>query len=140
LSRKLGRLPHPPRVLIYSAYCDGLLAAAAVVAGADGLVGKGGPGSDLSDAIRAVASGHAVWPRVPWRLTEVIRRRLDDQEQAIYGMRLAGIAVAEIAQTLGISDAALQARLSEMLRKLESRVLETTTSQPLIERSMVEAR
>ena len=29
LSRKLKRLPRPPRVVIYSAYCDGLLAAAA---------------------------------------------------------------------------------------------------------------
>src|SRR5690242_19256600 len=42
LSRKLKRLRTSPRVLIYSAYSDGLLTAAAVVAEADGLVSKGG--------------------------------------------------------------------------------------------------
>ena len=44
LSRKLKRLPQPPRVVIYSAYCDGPLAATSVVAEADGLVSKGGVG------------------------------------------------------------------------------------------------
>src|SRR6201999_3978808 len=36
LSRKLKRLAQPPRVVIYSAYCDGPLAATSVVAEADG--------------------------------------------------------------------------------------------------------
>ena len=45
LSRKLKRLPQPPRVVIYSAYCDGPLAATSVVAEADGLVSKGGVGA-----------------------------------------------------------------------------------------------
>jgi CheY-like chemotaxis protein len=40
VSRKLKHLPRPLRVVIYSAYCDGVLAAAAVVAEADGLVSK----------------------------------------------------------------------------------------------------
>jgi DNA-binding NarL/FixJ family response regulator len=120
LSRKVKRLPEPPKVVIYSAYCDGLLAAAAVVADADGLVDKGGLGSELTDAVRAVSSGRTVLPMVPLRLAEVIRRRLNDQEQAIYGMRLAGIAPAEIARTLDIPPACLESRRAAMLRKLQA--------------------
>ena len=120
VSRKLTRLRHPPRVLIYSAYYDGVLAASAVVAEADGLVSKGGLGADLCEAVRAVAGGRSSFPVVPWQLAETMRRRLEDSEQAIFGMTLAGIAPAEIAQTLGLSSAELESRLWEMLRKLEN--------------------
>ncbi len=126
LSRKHKRLPDPPRVLIYSAYSDRLLAAAAVAAEADGLVSKSGLGSHLTDAIRSVAEGELVLPTVPWELSELIRRRLDDQEQAIYGMRVAGIPVAEIAQMLDTTPGNIEATLSQMLRKLEPLALERT--------------
>lgn len=119
-SRKLKRLPSPPRVLVYSAYSDGLLAAAAVVAEADGVLGKNGLGSDLCDAIRAVARGSLRLPLVPPRLAETLRRRLDDEEQAIFGMLLAGIAPAEIGSTLSLSAAGMESRLWAMLRKLEA--------------------
>ncbi len=120
VSRKLKRLEMAPRVLIYSAYYDGLLAAAAVVAQADGLVSKGGLGIDLCEAVRAVAAGRSSFPVVPWQLAETMRRRLGDEEQAIFGMSLAGIAPAEIAKTLRLSSAGLESRLWEMLRKLEN--------------------
>jgi two-component system, NarL family, response regulator DevR len=120
LSRKLKRLPRPPRVVIYTAYSDGLLAAAAAVAEADGMMSKGSLGSELSRAIRAVARGRLLLPMVRGQFAEEIRARLDDQEQAIYGMRLAGISTAEIARTLGISAGGLESRLSEMLGKLEA--------------------
>ncbi len=120
VSRKLKRLPSPPRVLIYSAYCDGLLAASAVVAEADGLVSKGGLGSELCEAIRAVAGGRSMLPLVPPELAEVMRRRLDGDEQVIFGMSLAGIPPAEIAKTLGIPASGLESRQWEMLRKLKA--------------------
>ncbi len=120
VSRKLKRLEMPPRVLIYSAYYDGLLAAAAVVAQADGVVSKGGLGSDLCEAVRVVAGGRSSFPVVPWQLAETMRRRLGDEEQAIFGMSLAGMSPSEIAQTLGLSSAGLESRLWDMLRKLEN--------------------
>jgi two-component system, NarL family, response regulator DevR len=120
VSRKLKRLPKPPRVLIYSAYYDGLLAACAVVAEADGLVSKGGLGAELCEAVRTVAGGRSSFPAVPWQLAETMRRRLGDEEQAIFGMTLAGLAPEEIAQTLGLSSAGLESRMWEMLRKLEN--------------------
>jgi DNA-binding NarL/FixJ family response regulator len=55
----------------------------------------------------------------PW-LGEALRRRLDHEEQAIFGMLLAGIETGEIAQTLGLSTAGLESRLWGMLRKLEA--------------------
>jgi DNA-binding NarL/FixJ family response regulator len=119
LSRKLGRLPQPPRVIIYSAYSDGWLAAAAAVAGADGLVNKGGLGSELCDAVRSVAAGRLLLPPIPFPLAELLRRRLDNEEQAIFGMSLAGIPPVEIAQTLGISRSGIESRLSQLLRKLQ---------------------
>jgi DNA-binding NarL/FixJ family response regulator len=120
LSRKLKRLRYPPGVVIYSAYADDVLSAAAVVAEADGIVSKSGLGSELSDAIRAVArGGHRLGPVPPW-LSQALRHRLGHEEQAIFGMLLAGIPLGEIAQTLGMSTDDVDSRLSAMLRALES--------------------
>jgi DNA-binding NarL/FixJ family response regulator len=119
LSRKLKRLPSPPAVLIYSAYADGVLAAAAVVAQADALVNKGGLGSELRDQIRRVARGGSGLRPLPEWLGDTIRARYGSEEQAIFGMLLAGVAPAEIARTLELSDAGLESRLGAMLRKLQ---------------------
>jgi DNA-binding NarL/FixJ family response regulator len=119
LSRKLKRLSKPPAVLIYSAYTDGILAAAAVVAEADAIVGKGRIGADLCRAIRSVASGHRDLPPLPPRLADSLRRRLDYEEQAIFGMLLAGMEPLEAAATLGLSAAGLESRLWALLRRLE---------------------
>ena len=119
LSRKLKRLPHPPAVLIYSAYTDGVLAAAAVVAEADAIVSKATLGSELCDAIRSVAAGRRHMPLPPPGVAESLRRRLDDQEVAIFGMLLAGIPPAEVSSILDIPAARLESRLWTMLRRLE---------------------
>ena len=119
LTRKLKELEPAPRVVMYSAYTDGPLAAACVVAGADGLVGKGSVGAELCHAVRAVARGHSRLPLVPPTLAGAMRRRLGHQEQAIFGMLLAGIDPSEIATTLGISERALDAHRWAMLHKLE---------------------
>lgn len=124
VSRKLKRLPSPPAVLIYSAYADGVLAAAAVVAEADAIVSKGELGSELCDQIRRVARGHSGLRPMPTWLGETIRSRFGHEEQAIFGMLLAGIDPSEIAATLGLSEAGLESRLWAMLRKLEAPHLE----------------
>jgi DNA-binding NarL/FixJ family response regulator len=120
LTRMLTRLEPAPSVVIYSAFSDGPLAAACVVAGADGLVSKGGVGAELCHAIRAAARGHSRLPLVPPALAGAMRRRLGADEQAIFGMLLAGIDPSEIAVTLGISEKTLDTRRWAMLHKLEA--------------------
>jgi DNA-binding NarL/FixJ family response regulator len=120
VSRKLKRLPDPPAVLVYSAYADGVLASAAVVAQADAIVGKGGLGSELCEAIRTVARGDQLLPPVPEWLGEALRLRLDHLEQAIFGLLLAGISPTQISGILDLSEATLESRLWSMLRKLEA--------------------
>jgi two-component system response regulator DevR len=119
VSRKLKRLPDPPAVLLYSAFSDYLLAAACVVAQADGLVSKAALGADLCDRIREAARGVSRLPMVPPSLAESMRRRLDPEEQAIFGLLSAGIATVEIGRTLDLAHGELEARLWGMLRKLE---------------------
>ena len=119
VSRKLKRLPDPPAVLIYSAFSDYLLAAACVVAEADGLVSKAALGGDLCDRIREAARGISRLPMVPPALADSMRRRLDPQEQAIFGLLQAGIPTEEIGRTLGLAHGELEARLWGLLRKLE---------------------
>jgi len=119
LCRKLKRLPRPPRVIIYSAHADARLGAAAVVAQADALISKGLVGAEMWEAIRAVAGGRRLLPGVPPRLGDAIRGQLDHEEQAIFGMLWAGASPAEIAGTLGITRAGLEARLGTMLHTLQ---------------------
>jgi DNA-binding NarL/FixJ family response regulator len=119
LSRKLKTLRPAPRVIVYSAYCDGPLAAACVVAEADALVSKGGPADELCQAVRAVAAGTSALPPVPYRLAQAMRRRLEVQDQAVFGMLLAGSDTAEVATTLGMAPADLDLRMWAMLHKLE---------------------
>jgi DNA-binding NarL/FixJ family response regulator len=120
VSRKLKRLSQPPGVVIYSAYTDGVLASAAVVAEADAIFSKGRLGSELCETIRKVARGLQLLPPLPECLRDALRRRLDHQEQAIFGLLLAGIKTSEIAGRLDLPEAALESRLWSMLQKLEA--------------------
>jgi len=119
LSRKLKRLPEPPAVLVYSAFSDYMLAAACVVAEADGLLSKSALGTDLYTAIRRASMGLSRLPPVPSTLADGLRRRFDSLEQAIFGLLLAGIGRDEIGRTLHVDSGELETRQWTMLRKLE---------------------
>lgn len=119
VSRRLKQLAEPPRVIIYSAFANDHLATCCVIAGADGLLNKGGLGSELCDAVRSVARGRRLFPKRSQPMVDMLHRRLDDTEQPIFGMLLAGIPRPEIRQTLGISARELSFREGAMLRKLE---------------------
>ena len=130
LSRKLRRLPRPPRVVIYSAYANNHLAVSCVVADVDAVLNKGGMGSELCDAIRAVTHGRRLLPRVPQPLAALLGRRLDEAELPIFGMLLAGVSRREICQTLRISPADLSSREASMLRRLEALPGEVEDARP----------
>lgn len=117
--RRLKQLAEPPRVIVYSAFANDHLATCCVLAQADGLLNKGGLGSELCDAVRSLMHGRRVMPRVAGPIADMQRRRLDDTEQPIFGMLMAGITRPEIARTLGMSARELSSREGTMLRKLE---------------------
>jgi DNA-binding NarL/FixJ family response regulator len=118
--RQLKRAPTAPAVVIFSAFADHYLAACCAVAEADAVLNKGALGSELCDAVRSVARGRRVLPRVPQPLSDMLRRRLADSEQLLFGMLLAAIPRVEIRRALGISERELDARISTMLRILET--------------------
>ncbi len=117
--RRLKQMPEPPRVIIYSAFANEHLATCCAVAGADGVLNKGTLGSELCDTVRAVDHGRRVMPKPSQPIADMLRRRLDETEQPIFGMLMAGIPRIEIGQTLGMSARELSTREVVMLRKLE---------------------
>jgi two-component system, NarL family, response regulator DevR len=117
--RRLKQLPEPPRVIVFSAFANDHLAVCCVVAGADGLLNKGVLGSELCDAIRSVAHGRRAMPTPSRPMADMLRRRLDDAEQLIFGMLMAGIPRSQVRRTLEMSSRELRSREDTMLRKLE---------------------
>lgn len=108
-------------MLIYSAYADGVLAAAAVVAQADRIISKGRRGSDLCAAIRTVArGGQSRFAAAATLAGRHDQQAFREEEQTIFGMLLAGIELSEIADTLDLSAAGLHSRLVAMLGTLEA--------------------
>jgi DNA-binding NarL/FixJ family response regulator len=120
LCRALKRLPRPPRVLVYSAYVDGALTAAAVIAGADAVTSKGTLGEEVIRTIRVLAHGRRAIPPISRAVQRSLRARLEPTDQAILGMLLQGITPAEIADVLSISPSRLESRRAAMLRALTS--------------------
>jgi DNA-binding NarL/FixJ family response regulator len=112
-------LPDAPAVLIYTAFADWLLTAACVVAGASALVSKAAVAGELAVRIREAAAGQDCLPNVAPVVADSIRRRLDAEEQSIFGMMVARVPADEIARTLRIRDSDLEATVWVMLRKLE---------------------
>jgi DNA-binding NarL/FixJ family response regulator len=129
LTRQLKALPEPPAVLIYSAHADAALTVAAVVAGADGVVGKGGNADDLCDAIRFVARGHSVRPRILPAALRSTAERLDPADVPILGMLIHRTPPAEIARVLDMTERRLDARRWAMLRRLTGGERRTRTRQ-----------
>ncbi len=119
VARRLKQMTEPPGVIVYSAFANDHLAACAVVAGADGILNKGGLGSELCDAVRSVAGGRRLLPKVSRSIVDMLRRRLEESEQIMFGMLMAGIPRGEIGQTLGMSARELSTREATILRKLE---------------------
>ncbi len=119
ICRRLKRLPNPPRVIVYSAFANDHLAACCAVAGADAMLSKGGLGSELCDTIRSVSHGRRSLTTVSRPLADMLRRRLSDAEQPLFGMLLAGLPRTEIERLLGMSPRERESREDAMLRKLE---------------------
>lgn len=113
-----------PGVLLYSAYASSELAIPAVLAGADGVIGKNSPPRELFEAIRLVATGERVVPPVPQELYEAAARRLDAEDLPILGMALDRTPMHEIQRVLGVDRADLAHRVDRMIGRLRVEVLQ----------------
>lgn len=124
LCRQLKDLRHPTQVLLYSAYADGPLALAAVIAGADGVVHKAALAEDLCRAIRTVAGGGGAVPAISPASHAIVAEALEAEDLPILAMLVAGTEPDEIADVLGVETQWLAARrwaMVERLRRVSSR-------------------
>jgi two-component system response regulator DevR len=113
VDRRLAR-----SVVIYTAFADDLVALAALVAGASGVVSKGRLGGELVSAVRAAARGGSMRPRVTIDGLVEAAGRVDPDDIPILGMLVHGTSPAEIGEVLGIHERELAGRRKRMLRVL----------------------
>jgi DNA-binding NarL/FixJ family response regulator len=126
------RLPGQ-RVLILTTFGLDEYIIEALRAGASGFLLKDAPTQEVVDAVRAVAAGDAVLaPAVTRRLLDQVGRRLPaamsrapeglseltDREQQVLRMLAVGLANAEIAEALVLSEATVKTHVSNLLGKL----------------------
>ena len=119
LTTHLKRIASPPQVLVYTAFADGALAVATVIAGADGLLGKHELGDELCCAIRRLARGQHNLPAISPSIAHAMRPRFGRGDQAIFSMLLHGVAPDAIAAALSVTPEELDERRSIMLRSLK---------------------
>jgi DNA-binding NarL/FixJ family response regulator len=118
LTIELKRLPHPPGVLIYSAFADARLAVGAIVAGADSIVKKSSTGDELCAAVRSVARGVRARPEVPPETMTAIAAQLQPEDLSILGMLTNGVRPGEVAEALGMTDEWLAIRRWAILKRV----------------------
>jgi DNA-binding NarL/FixJ family response regulator len=134
-SRRLARLPDPPRVVVLTTYADDDWVFRALRAGARGYLTKGASAEEIRAALITVAAGNAqLDPSVQRRLLDALavgaptavagsgppspedygltRRELDVVRQVADGARNA-----EIAERLFISEATVKTHLNHVLAK-----------------------
>jgi two-component system response regulator DevR len=112
LCQTLRERVRPPAVVIYSADAGPRLALAARIAGADALVDKRAPASELLDAVRRAAAGRSSLPQVSAEQQEAAISRLAPDDVPVASMLLAGTSQQGIAETLATDrrDVARRAR------------------------------
>jgi DNA-binding NarL/FixJ family response regulator len=104
------------RVLLYVADPSPEVLLAAEVAGADGVIDKA---ADTGELLRAVR-GERVLPAVGLRERARAAARLDPRDRPIFAMRLAGTAPRDIANVVGMTVAALNARVQAIVAQLST--------------------
>ena len=131
VTHRRRHMPSPPRILIYSAFSDGALAVAAIVAGADGLLSKSSIGQELCVAVRRLASGRQYLPSISSTMIRALGERLDPTQEAIVGMLVHEISPAQIAIQLDCSEQELENERAAILAVLAPAVTRAGPRAPL---------
>ena len=119
LCRRIKTDVPAPAVVLYSAFADPAMTVPAIVAGADGIIHKGGVTRDLFDAIRQTARGEAALPPVSEPLLEAAGQALESEDLPVLGMLVNRTPANDIAQTLRIGRTELDQRIADMLKRLK---------------------
>jgi DNA-binding NarL/FixJ family response regulator len=117
---RLKQRPHPPGVVLYSAYVDEIFAVPATLAQADAIVSKNDPVEALLTAIDAVAAGASLVPPPDAELIEAASARLGAEDLPIVGMLFARIRVGDIATTLGVESREVRARALRIIGEMQA--------------------
>jgi DNA-binding NarL/FixJ family response regulator len=120
--RRIKSRPHPPAVIIYSAYAGPALTLAARAAQADGVVDKAEPVRTLLAALRRVALGEAVLPPVPRDVFEAAVARLEDDDLPVFAMLLDREPLDSIARALRANEAEVSWRAQRIVGRLRPRL------------------
>ena len=117
---RLKQRPHPPGVVLYSAYVDEVFAVPAALAQADAIVSKSDPVEVLLTAVDAVAAGASRVPPPDPELIDAASARLDAEDLPIVGMLFARVRVDDIATTLGVQPREIQARALRIIGEMQA--------------------
>ncbi len=120
LTRSLVTMKSSPRVLVFSAYADERLGLAALVAGADAILGKNTLGLELCYLIDRLARGEKFRFSISTQVLASVGEELEVEDRPILGMLAAGTDPGEIAAVLDLSPEQLYARRSAMLEHLRA--------------------
>jgi DNA-binding NarL/FixJ family response regulator len=117
---RLKQRPHPPGVVLYSAYVDDIFALPATLAQADAIVSKNDPVELLLTTIDAVAAGESQVPSPDPELIEAASARLEAEDLPIVGMLFARVRVDDIATTLGVESREVRARALRIIGEMQA--------------------
>jgi two-component system, NarL family, response regulator DevR len=127
---RIKQRPHPPAVVIYSAYAGPASLLAARAAQADAVVDKVDDVRVLLAAIRAAARGETKLPPVPREAFEAAVNRLDDDELPIFAMLLEREPVDVIAHTLGTERSEVSWRVQRIIGRLRPKLRNKRDAHP----------
>jgi len=117
LCRRLKALPHPPRVMLYTADPDVLLAR---VVCADGAVDKAADPSELFEAIRVIARGGTALPPLEAYQLDAAAHRIDPEDLALLAMLADGTPAGDAADTLRLDPRNVGRRIDRMVGRLRA--------------------
>lgn len=131
-TRSLSSADPPVRVLVLSGAVDAAMVAAAVEAGADGVVGKSEPLQSVLRAVRTVSSGafyaDPLLLRRSLRATpaeldrvQLAAQFLTPREREVLGLLVQGASTRQLVDDLGIGSATVRTHVHAVLTKLGAR-------------------
>jgi DNA-binding NarL/FixJ family response regulator len=122
LALELKQLDAPPRVVIYSAFAEPRLSLAAALSGAEAVLDKNCSIEAIFETVRAVAGGKCLIQPSALRAVRDAAWFVDPQEQAIFGLAVAGEPATDIARVLRMDEQVVSRRIRTMVEKLGPRL------------------